>query len=198
MAEAPDPLRHYSDLHRAVNSDKWDTIQRILTTCTEMLRDRGCERVVQTSDLLHAVQETTPVISGRDGAQIDVYMSSEERVGVKYARAVLERGEAEDAMCVVVSPEGATPFTRKECEGKPIQFFPARNVCFNVTHHALVPKHERVDPPAEGTAHLPRIMDTDSVIQYYGWPVGTVVRVLRVFGGHEPVSFLRVVSAASS
>jgi DNA-directed RNA polymerase subunit H (RpoH/RPB5) len=197
MATA-DPLRCYSDLHRAVNSDKWDTVERILTTCKEMLQDRGCERVVQTDDLLQAVQEMTPVVSGRGGEQIDVYMSSEERVGVKYARTVLDRCEAEGVRCIVISPEGATPFTRKECDGKSIQFFSARNVCFNVTHHALVPKHERVDPPSEGTAHLPRILETDSVIQYYGWPVGSVVRVLRVFGGHEPVPFLRVVSAAIS
>ena len=68
----------------------------------------------------------------------------------------------------------------------------------NVTRHALVPKHDKVDapPPSTSVEALPKILTTDRVVQYYAWPVGTVVRVWRCYGGHEPVPYFRVVAAA--
>ena len=101
---------------------------------------------------------------------------------------------------VVVSTDGPTPFTRKECEGKPVQFLLARQVCVNVTKHHLVPRHVRVDHPPDGMTpdDLPKMFETDPIAQYHAWPVGTVVRIDRRFRGHEPVPYFRVVSPASS
>jgi DNA-directed RNA polymerase subunit H (RpoH/RPB5) len=163
-----------------------------------MLRDRGCARVARGADVRAALDAApAPALTGRGGpADYDVYVHGEERVGVKYARAVLER--AGGARAVVVSLEGPTPFTRKECEGRPIEFFRAAELCANVTRHALVPRHERVDAPPAGVAReqLPRIHDTDPVVRYHAWPCGAVVRVWRVFGGHEPIPYFRVVGPA--
>ena len=50
-------------------------------------------------------------------------------------------------------------------------------------------------PPAGVTREqLPRILDTDPVVRYHAWPCGAVVRVWRVFGGHEPIPYFRVVA----
>lgn len=153
-----------------------------------MLSDRGCARV-----RVHVPPVGELGLLAEGDARVRVYLCTEDRVGVKYARAVLDAG-AEQA--VVVSIDGPTPFTRKECER--IQFFTARDLCVNVTKHHLVPKHERVTGPPAGidAAHLPRLLDTDRVVQYYGWKVGSVVRIHRVFGGHEPITYYRVVVGA--
>lgn len=197
-------LQRFGSIHKSVHGDGRECLQRILTTCEEMLRDRGCDLGVVRADDPWAVLEaggTTPVMQGRGpDLCVDVYVHGEEKVGVKFARTILEACEDENVHVVVVSPQGATPFTKRECEGKPIQFFLARNLCVNVTKHQLVPKHERVEPstlpwPVE---RLPRIYDFDPIVQYHNWPLGTVVRVSRCFGGHEPVPYFRVVVSAAS
>lgn len=153
--------------------------------CEAMLRDRGC------TDVRADVRDPAkPVVTSRE---CDVYVHAEDRVGVKFARQVMERArEAGQELTVVVSVEGATPFTRKEC-GDAIQFFQARDLCVNVTRHELVPKHDVVDAEPHDPAHLPKMLSSDPVAQWYHWKAGTVVRVWRNFGGHEPVPYLRVV-----
>ena len=167
-----------------------------------MLRDRGCETVVRAADPLAAIEAgTPPVVRGRGAkANVDVHVHTDDKVGVKWARSVLDAREDEGISVVVVSIDGPTPFTRKECEGKPIQFMLARDMCVNVTRHQLVPKHECVDAPPPGVSadELPKILESDPIVQYHDWPVGTVVRVVRRFGGHEPTPYFRVVSPAVS
>lgn len=184
----------YARVHRCIHGDGNATIDRVLTTCGEMLRDRGCTRVERTAADLRAILEgPVPAMCGRGGGvDYNVFVHGEERVGVKYARAVCEEG----VRAVVVSLAGPTPFTRRECRGDAVQFFTARELYVNITRHHLVPKHEVAPPPAHvdgGVEALPRLLDSDPVARYHDWPVGTVVRVLRHFGGHEPVPYYRVV-----
>jgi DNA-directed RNA polymerase subunit H (RpoH/RPB5) len=176
-------MHKFASLHRAAHVDGNDVVGRLLSTCEEMLVDRGCTNVVRASGFSPAITSD----------QLDVHVT-EEKVGVKLARQILDAGKP----AVVVSPEGATPFTKRECEGKPIQFLLARDMCVNVTKHHLVPKHEVVaaDEVPTQTGTLPKILTSDPVVQWYDWPVGTVVRVWRCFGGHEPVPYYRVVCAA--
>lgn len=197
-------------IHKSVHGDDGrDLLERILTTCEAMLRDRGCVEVGRADDPAGVVASggMTPVLVGRGeaGLAYDVFVHAEDKVGVKYARTVLETREGEDdnVHCLIVSPQGPTPFTRRECDGKPVQFFLAKELCVNVTKHALVPKHERValsdvHPPVASPAQLPRLFLSDPIVRYHDWGVGTVVRVWRRFGGHEPVPYFRVVSAGSS
>lgn len=192
-------LRTFGCLHKTVHGDGADVLGRIVLTCEEMMQDRGCERVTRADNLLGAVKAGAAVLRARGGVDVNVYVHAEERVGVKAARAVLDECEEAGVTAVVVSAEGPTPFTRKECDGKPVQFFEARSLCYNVTRHALVPKHERAEaPPGVAPRSLPKLPETDPVVQYYGWPPGTVVRVWRCFGGHEPIPYFRVVSTAAS
>ena len=160
-----------------------------MTTCEEMLRDRGY--AVET---LAESDDDKPVMRGSAHAtlpDVDVYFHAEERVGVKFARAALEASPS----CIIVSVEGPTPFTRKECSDSRVEFFCARELVYNVTKHSLVPAHERLAEPPDGTTRdtLPKMLDGDPIVRYYGWPVGTVVRVWRCFGGNEPIPYVRVV-----
>lgn len=195
-------LQRFGCVHKAVHGNGNHVLGRIVLTCEEMLLDRGCTEIHRSSDpsgsILHG---TEAVIQGRGGnADCDVYIHTEDRVGVKFARTVLEASEKEGVYTIVVSLEGATPFTKKECDGRDIQFMIARDLFCNVTKHTLVPKHERMEAPPQGIAaeHLPKILETDRIVQYFNWPVGTVVRIWRNFGGHEPVPYFRVVAAACS
>jgi len=180
-----------------------------MTTCVEMLEDRGCVQVQRCSvsqlcDVILAGEE--PVVQGwkADGSRVVIYIHSEERIGVKFARSTIERehGNREDEkVCelALISCEGPTPFTRKECEGKGVQFLSAKHMCQNVTRHTLVPRHERIDKCPEGyrREHLPKLLESDAVVQYYNWSPGTVVRIERHFGGNEPIVYFRLVSAAN-
>lgn len=197
----------FSSIHGAVHGNGREVLERILHTCEEMLRDRGCTCVTRAQDVAACIGDTkAPVLRGRDedgSCRVHVFLHGEDRVGIKYARQLLEDLDEEEeepgVLAVVVSREGATPFTRKECDGRLVRFMLARDLYSNVTHHALVPKHEKVTTettPYYSPSSLPHILDTDRIVQYYDWPVGTVVRVWRTFGGHEPIPYLRVVVAA--
>ena len=192
-------IDRFGNVHKTIHGDGRDIVSRIVRTCEEMLRDRGCDRIVRASDVFGTIDEGSEwIVSGRGGgADVDVYVHNEDRVGVKFARSVLEISAERECAAIIVSIDGATPFTRKECEGRGIQFMVARDLCTNITRHALVPKHERVESGPEGTTveELPRILDTDRVVQYYNWPPGTVLRIWRHFGGHEPTPYFRVVTA---
>lgn len=157
--------------------------------------DRGCTTVTR-SELTRAVRAGSPIIVGRrrDDHETHIFLSEEDKVGIKAARVILDAAGDNDV--ILVSLEGPTPFTRRACEGTRLQFMLARNLCFNVTHHALVPRHERLEEPPSGVtrAQLPKLLDNDPVVQYHNWPVGTVVRVWRTYAGHEPLPYFRCVA----
>ena len=168
--------------------------------------DRGCIDVRRVpGDVCDAILEgQEPILVGRkdQGERIAVYFHSEDRVGVKFARSALEREEAreEDVLTIIISIEGPTPFTKKECDGRNVQFLFARACSQNVTRHAMVPRHRRVDAPPTGIRvdNLPRILDTDPIVQYFNWPPGTIVHIERKFGGNATIDYFRCVSPASS
>ena len=191
MADAPSILQRFGGVFKSVNGDGHEILRRIVKTSKEMLADRGYTGMKRAPDVVEAVVAGEPVLTA-DG--VAVYIHGEEKVGVKFARAVLDSGLPR---CVVVSLEGPTPFTRKEFENSALQFLLAKQMCVNVTHHALVPKHERTTEPPRGVAiaSLPLLLTTDPVVQYYDWPEGTVVKIHRAFSGHEPVPYYRVVAS---
>ena len=182
-------------IHRNVHGDGAKMVQRIVSTCVEMLRDRGCADVAAHPNVEEAVMQNQPIVRGDDPLTL-VYLHHEDKIGVKFARSVTEDASTH---VVLVSIEGCTPFTRKECDAQRVQFFTARELAFNITRHELVPKHEKMEGPPPGTtlAQLPKLPETDAVARYHAWPVGTVVRVWRVFAGSEPVPYFRVVSPSS-
>jgi len=187
-------------MHSAFHGAGEDVLGRILMTCEEMIKDRWFSTVERTDDLSQAISSPHPVLRGTspEGACISVYVVADEKVGIKCARGILDAEAGNDV--VVVSLEGTTPFTRKECDGKKIQFLTARDLCVNKTRHHLVPRHVPVDAPPKGISvtSLPRILDTDPIVQYYNFPIGTILRMDRVFGGSEVNPYFRVVVAVTS
>lgn len=190
-------LQSLGRLHGTTFGDGERILQRIVSTCEAMLRDRGCVSMEATKDVIAAVDNGTCVLKGtrEDGRATIVYFSADDKVGVKFARTIAKNASQEDEL-VIVSTDGPTPFTRKECDGQNIQFIHAKDVYVNKTKHKLVPLHESVASAPMGmtVAELPKIVDTDPIVQYYNWPIGTIVRIHRVFGGE----YYRVVVAANS
>jgi DNA-directed RNA polymerase subunit H (RpoH/RPB5) len=178
-------------LHSSLHNDGAHMLERILTTSEEMLADRGCTGVARTPQTMNALEEGRPVFTA---GEVDLYVHLEDKVGVKFARQVLER----ERKAVVVSVDGPTTFAKKECEGRGVQFMNARAMLENVTRHCLVPTHEHITSLPDGLEpmQLPKLLDSDPIVQYHNWPVGTLVRITRVFGGHQPTPFYRIVASA--
>lgn len=187
----------FQSVHKTIHGDL-SNLERILTTCDEMLRDRGCSQVCKAQNIPQAITRCEPVFTGtmRDRRIVDIYLCDDSKVGVKYARGVLDSSGDHDA--IIVSLEGPTSFTRKECDR--IQFMLAKDLCYNVTKHMLQPKHEVVahPPPPLMSDQLPRILETDPLVQYYNWPLGTIVRFTRCYAGHEPIVYYRCVSSLNN
>ena len=91
-------------------------------------------------------------------------------------------------------PSATARGSLKEDYGTKIQVFFHDELIYNITRHVLTPKHELLSPdemkkfyndmnsiPGETTKaqNLPRILEGDPVIKYYGWLAGGVVRITR-------------------
>lgn len=201
-------IDHFIDalgrIHKSVRGNGHAVLDRVLTTCEEMLLDRGCVEVQRRdADLLSCIESgTRPVMHGirSDETTTLVYVHAEDKVGIKYARAVVEHLSHPSDKAIIVSLDGPTPFTRKECDDGRVQFMLAKDLCVNKTKHVLVPRHVPVDAPPPGVRRedLPKILETDPIVQYYDFPHGTILKMCRTFGGHETIPYFRVVTAASS
>jgi DNA-directed RNA polymerase subunit H (RpoH/RPB5) len=184
-------VARYGGIHGAIHGDGQRNIVAIARVAARMLADRGDTAVTTADDVAKTIADAqAPAVTS---SNTDVWMCGDAKVGVQYARNVLER-TPEGRAIVVVSVGGPTPFTRRACEGRRMQFFNADALCVSIVDHALVPEHAAVDECPFDVCDLPRILVTDRVVQYYDWPVGTIVRIARVFGGHEPTTYYRRVS----
>ena len=192
----------FGRIHNALHGDGKRVIDDIVRTCEEMLYDRGCTSVTTCTNAPRTIATGgVPVACGRGGeglarCDIDIYVHASEKIGVKVVRQLVT--SENKSRVVFISIDGPTPFTRKECEKKDVQFLLARDMCRNPTRHALVPLHSVVSDPPEGiqVSELPRMLASDKIAQYYDWSVGTIVRISRCFGGSEPVDYYRAVCLA--
>lgn len=186
-------LQRLGVVHRALHTDGSKLLARIVATCIEMLADRGEEEVRASPEPLAEAVAGRPVVWSET---TNVFLHTEDRVGVKFARAVLEAHGDKKAVCVSI--DGPTPFTRHEFESRAMQFMTCKSLCSNVTQHQLVPRHRLVaeaDVPYEKSA-LALIAAGDPIVQYYDWPVGGVVKIERVHGGSEPTTYFRLIASS--
>lgn len=191
-------IERFGKIHHTIWGDAGRNVDRIINVAERMFRRRGASTLRRMGEVTQCVRESRGRVlcaEGGGGIQWDLYIHEEDRVGVRFARTVLTECEERGSRAVVVSTEGPTPFTRKECEGRPIQFFLASDMCVDLVEHCLVPKHEVVDaPPANlRPEQLPRMDVMDKVAQYYDWKPGTIIKITRVFGGSEPIPYYRLV-----
>lgn len=172
-----------------------------------MLKDRGyvniqaCQTIEEISQNM---VESRYIVSGSGGESIQVFFHNEDRVGVKQLRTWVENCMADKI--IIVSLEGPTAFTRKEAESsyENVQFFTFRELCVNIMHHMLVPKHEKVTEDeipyrlSASRAELPTLSTADKVAQYYAYEPGDIIRITRTAGVQEPIYFYRIVRSMSS
>lgn len=156
-----------------------------------MLMDRGCSHV-ERRDVDFDSNEIEPCLIGTGIHTFHVFFHNEDRVGVKMLRHLIENTAADTN--IVVSTEGPTTFTRKEAEGSNVQFFLFKDLSVNITRHKIVPKHELVIGEIPWSVdELPRIPVSDPVVMYYNFKPGSVVKISRVLGAHEPQVYYRLV-----
>lgn len=181
--------------HAGVSGNGTAVLQRVVVSTQIMLKDRGHKGVACAKSPIDAIVRGEVVVRSDKAV---VYVHADEKVGVKAARTFLENTDHASQSIICVSMGGPTSFTRKECaDSKRIQFLTIRFCCFPIIRHSLVPKHTVVRDHSFDVTKLPKIMTSDAVVQYYDWPVGTVLKIERVFGGHEIQTYYRVVTAAS-
>lgn len=174
-----------------------DIIMRVVRTVVDMLRDRGCDEVVapQTVEEVEAtaLAEESVIVGGPSPA-VRVVFVGDDRVSVKTMRSVME-SNAHDRT-IFVSFDGPTAFAKREAVqawGTSVQFFRYRELVYNVTKHALVPKHEKDEGDHPDASFYPHILVTDPVCQYHDFQVGDVVRISRFRGSVRPFSYFRTV-----
>lgn len=70
-----------------------------------------------------------------------------------------------------------------------IELFPFEKLLFDPTEHELVPEHyllkpEEIQIELKGISpdNLPRILETDAIVKFYGWKKGGVIRIKRKEG----------------
>ena len=193
----PEGINRFIDslgrMHGSMQCNGEHVLKQVIQTCQEMLADRGL-KVETENDIIGAVQQNAPIMQGTSdaGASTFIFFCMEDKVGVKFLRLMND-----DMRKIVVSVDGPTPVARREAMN--IQFFLARDLFVNRNRHTLVPRHIAQDPESSHAKlgkSLPLILDTDPVVQYFDFPVGTVVRVDRTFGGSESTPYYRIVVKA--
>lgn len=190
---AEDFLQRLGGIHRAIHTDGLRMLRSILTTCQQMLTDRGCVGVCVADDPVKEMVASRPVVRSN---QTLVFLHMEDKVGVKFARSIVE--QSGDHLAVCVSIDGPTAFTRNEFHSSNLQFMLCKTLCVNLTRHKLVPKHTLLtDRSGYDPKTLPLLLESDPVVQYYNWPVGSMVKIDRVFAGNEPIPYVRLISASS-
>ena len=179
-------------IHSTCLIDGEKVLETILKNCEQMLLDRGCKRVEKCSNIVKCMENNTPVLKGRNCKKIDVYFYNEERVGVKILRTLLDESTMDKI--IILSLEGPTTFTKKEAENLPVQFFLYKDLFVNITKHEIVPKHELcTDNLPYSNEELPKIFVSDPIIQYYDFPIGSVIKISRTLGAHEPSIYYRLI-----
>ena len=185
-------IEKIGSIHSTCLVDGYSILESVLKNCYQMLKDRGCSEIEQTNDILESMENIKPVLKGRGSRSMDVYFSNEERVGVKYLRNIME--ETSIDKIILCSLDGPTTFTKKEAENYDVQFFYFKDLFVNITKHKIVPKHELcVESIPYSKEELPKIPLSDPIIQYYGFPIDSIVKLSSTFGSHEPSVYYRLI-----
>lgn len=179
-------------------------------TLNQMLIDRGfdeitgCYTFAQISDCMQNAQMIFQGSNSNTGAITDVFFHNEDRVGVKQMRNWCDESIAN--VIIIVSLDGPTSFTRKETDNydRQVQFFTFKELCVNITKHALVPKHELITEEEKATLHflknpndLPKLYSNDKVSLYYNYKAGDIIRITRTIAYSEPCVYFRLVVPAA-
>lgn len=180
-------------IHSTCLVDGVKVLEQVLVNCKQMLNDRGCIQVEQNGTIEECMEQNLPILFGRGAQNINVFFHNEERVGVKFLRTIFDQGITVDKV-IILSLDGPTTFTKKEADNFPVQFFLFKDLFVNITKHQIVPKHELcTDQIPWSNGELPKLFESDPIVQYYDFPLGSVVKIYRTLGAHEPIDYYRLV-----
>jgi DNA-directed RNA polymerase I, II, and III subunit RPABC1 len=157
-------------------------------TCTvfspilyEMLNDRGFV-IIEVQD------EISIIARNLDGRRILVYFVNTSKVSVN-----IITDDVIGFFSLILVYKGiitsfAKQFITTDINGIIVQVFSEKELCFNVTKHILVPKHELLSREEKidvlnlyntKAKHFPNILCTDPVSKYYGFVPGDLIKISR-------------------
>lgn len=165
------------------------SVPRILANAAQMIRDRGDEPAAPTMNDNEGV-----VIGNRFVVWLVDARDEKLRVGVQHLRTA--RARWPDKKIILLAHGGCTPYLATRVRGEvcdeeciDIEVFSTSAFHVDLPRHVLVPKHTVVSSDCVSDilqSHslrsvdcLPKLLASDPVAQWYGWPVGTVVKVER-------------------
>ena len=212
-------LRCEAKAMSAVSIKNWIPQIRVLE---QMLNDRRYTQVHLALIGHGAILMQLCSCLNEKGELVHVYITEENKVGVKALRKIKEESKrSKCASVILLCPNGLTPFAQKELNAEEatasatasatqqlsrakVEVFRKPEFSFNVTRHSLVPPHTPLTPAEKKqlltslgckATSLPKIKDSDPVIKYLGLPLGTVVAISRRFGSLEVEQYYRLVVA---
>lgn len=184
---------------------------RVCSVLCQMLEDRGYQLVMDDNHLTVSEQRTLremPIVGiNDDGDLVAVDYCPEPKMSVKSLRHLVETLNACSRLeCIIsVVHDSVTHFAvREQLDEHRLHIFKYHELMYNVTRNVLVPEHRALTPD-EATAvlartrarvdQIPQIYDDDPVVRYHGWPVGTMISVLRHMLGQTQM-YYRIVHPA--
>ena len=186
--------------------------ERALVTCTEMLSDRGYTdvRPILPGNLTTTMRDEEPVIVARHpeyAHEFLVFFLMELKIGIKTIRRLVPLiGQRAHGM-LLVSVNGATPFTKKELlQTNEIEIVIFKRVVFNYARSTMVPRHRLLSAAEEAQVRTrfktrsedewPKLLSTDAIFVYYAFPLGRLIEIERYVGA-EPSTYYRITIAAT-
>jgi DNA-directed RNA polymerase subunit H (RpoH/RPB5) len=149
-------------------------------------------------------------IKGASVCEVRSATSSNEKIGVREIRAVIEESAARNiSNLILITPNRITSFAQRECEAKNvdplypfIELWIHEELLFNVLRHFTQPtfttveKRDRDDLLLKcgGVSKLPKMLAADPVARFMGLRKGTMLRVDRSLPGGQTMVCYRVVS----
>jgi DNA-directed RNA polymerase subunit H (RpoH/RPB5) len=149
-------------------------------TCKELLIARG-----------YTVEEEDAerILGVKNGEHICVFIV-ESPINVKTVETLISLMNTENLnKGIVVYYHKITPYAKNVIEASEdvtLELFSERELRFNITNHSYVPKHELVLQTdkcavqlASISSKLPRLLQTDPVVRFYGFQPKDIIRITR-------------------
>jgi DNA-directed RNA polymerase I, II, and III subunit RPABC1 len=164
-----------------------------LKVLSEMLDDRGyqieyCYHTDQTEEEREYVIKAFHKSSHKN---ILCFMSKDDKLtiqGIKDCISIMNKDDTD--RCIIVYRSSVTSGAKKSLETIEYKFelFGLHELQLNITHHRLVPRHQKVTPEEKTEldksykGKLPIILHTDPICRYYAFQKGDYIRITRKNG----------------
>jgi len=162
--------------------------ENVFVVVYEMLSDRGYLNIESKEDLCI-------IARNNQDKRIIVYFVESVKVSVKKMKSIKDMIQNDHFgfhALILVYKSTITSFAKQfittDVDGLLVQVFSEKELCFNITKHKLVPKHELMtdtekhDTLSEYKTKLknyPNILCNDPVSKYYGFVPGNLIKITR-------------------